>query len=253
LIRHDPNESAQHIGTTDVDIVIDFEMIAEVDAYRRLEENLKAMNFKRGTNEEGHAQNHSWRAQIDDGISVVIDLLCDAPEEEGRRIARVPGEKALSAIRIAGTHLALHDFITVELTAELLGERGVATEHVKVANIVPFIVLKALAYDDRAEQKDAYDIVYCMMNYGDGGPDDVATQFRSALERWTDEPLLSRAVEVLRDRFASDETVLGYRKDGPVSYASFLTWPHQPDENARRQRDAAGVIERFLERLDDGG
>lgn len=254
LIPPGPGDDAPfpHVGTTDVDVVLDFQFLTEVHAYRTLVENLKSLGFERGANEAGNPQHHSWRYRVEEGISVVIDLLCDVPEEGGRRVAQVPGETALSAIRVPGAHLALEDYRVVAITAELLGARGVATEDVNVTNIVPFLILKSLAYDDRMEEKDAYDIVYCLSYYGDRGPADVAQEFRQALARWPEEPLLSQCVDVLRSRFATDEQTPGYRKDGPRSYARFRTRVANPTLNVQRQRDAAAVVEEFL-RLVAGG
>ena len=238
-----------HAGTTDVDLVLDLQVLASVAAYRRLEQNLKALGFVRGTNDEGRVQHFSWRRPVGGGVTVVVDLLCDADLGEGGQIADLPGERRLSALKIPGAHLVVEDHVEVELTATLLDERGVATETVRVANIVPFIVLKALAYEDRFEEKDAYDLVYCLMHFG-RGPEDVAAQFAERLARWPGEPLLPRAVEILRARFASDERTAGARKDGPISYARFLADPGRRDLDARHRQDAAAVVELFLRSLD---
>lgn len=209
LIPRLPDSSLPpHAGTTDVDIVLDLAVLAEVEAYRKLEQNLKAMGFVRGINEEGHTQHHSWRRPVGNGITVVIDLLRDAPVEEGGEVAPLPGERRLSALKIPGAHLVTQDYVQVELTGELLDERGVATETVRVAGVVAFLVLKALAYDDRA-------------------------------------------VEVLRRRFASDDRTPGARKDGPVSYARFLSDPGRTELAARHRADAASVVEQFLSRLNE--
>jgi len=244
-----PSVPPPHAGTTDVDLVLDLEVLATVDAYRRLEQNLRALGFERGRNDEGRVQHFSWRKPIGGGVTVVVDLLCDAALAEGGQVAELPGERRLSALKIPGAHLVIADHVEIDLTAILLDERGVATETVRVANIVPFIMLKALAYEDRFEEKDAYDLVYCLMYYG-GGPEDVAAQFAERLQRWPDEPLLARAIEVLRTRFASDEQTPGARKDGPISYARFLADPGRRDLDARNRQDAAAVVEQFLRALD---
>lgn len=141
------------------------------------------------------------------------------------------------------------DYIEVRLTVPLLDERGEAAEAVRVANDVPFVVLKALAYEDRFEEKDAYDLVYCLMHFG-GGPSDVAAQFADRLECWPDEPLLPRALHILRRRFVSDDRIPGLRKDGPISHARFLADPGRSDLDVRRRRDAAEVVEIFLDAVD---
>ncbi len=244
-------EIPRHAGTTDVDLVLDLEVLATVQAYRRLEQNLRALGFERGMNEEGRPQHFRWRKPCGGGVVVVVDLLCDAGADRGGSIAELPGERRLSALRIPGAHLVSEDHVEVELTAELLDGRGSAIEHVRVANIVPFIVLKAVAYEDRFEEKDAYDLIYCLMYYA-GGPVDVAVAFADRLVRWREEPLIQRALEILRARFASGEQAPGARKDGSVSYARFLADPGRPDLDARRRQDAAAVVEAFLRHLGQG-
>jgi hypothetical protein len=248
--RPDADHAAPpHAGTTDVDLVLDLLLLATVEAYRRLEQNLKALGLERGTNDEGRAQHFSWRKPVGGGVTVVVDLLCDAADPaEGGQVAELPGERRLSALKIPGAHLVTRDYVEVEITAPLLDERGVATEVVRVANVVPFVVLKALAYEDRFEEKDAYDLVYCLTYYGDG-PAAVAAQFVDRLRRWPDEPLLRRALAILRDRFATDERTAGARKDGPISYARFLADPGRRGLDARHRQDAAAVVEVFLDAM----
>ncbi len=251
LIRRDPEDihTPLHAGTTDVDLVLDLDVLATVEAYRRLEQNLKALGFERGTSDQGQAQHFSWRKPVGGGVTVVVDLLCDAAPEEGGRVVELAGERRLSALKIPGAHLVGRDYVEVELSAELLDERGVATETVRVAGVVPFLALKALAYEDRFEEKDAYDLVYMLMHYR-GGPPDIAAAFADRLVRWPDEPLLGRALQILRARFASDERADGARKDGPISYARFLADPGRRDLDARHRQDANAVMELFLREVD---
>lgn len=238
-----------HAGTTDVDLLLDLGVLATIEAYRRLEQNLKAMGFERGRNDEGQAQHHSWRKPVSERVTVVVDLLCDAPAATGAQITDLPGERRLKALGIPGAHLTVEDHVVVELTAERLDGGGVTTESIQVAGIVPFVVLKALAYADRAERKDAYDLIYCLMHYGDG-PASVAAAFRERLADPSSDPLIQRAVDILRTRFASDPATRGYRKDGPTDYARFRTNPGQPELDPRHRRDAANVVEQLLASLD---
>ena len=154
-------------------------------------------------------------------------------------------KKRVSALGIPGAYLVIEDFIEVKLTEELLDERGVATEMVRVANIVPFLALKALAYDNRLEEKDAYDIVYCLTHYPTG-PEGVAEAYAASLLLLPGDPFLARALEILRSRFVTDGKTEGYRKDGPVSYARFLADPGRTSLNMVNQRNAAAVMDVFL-------
>ena len=242
-------EPPLYVGTTDVDLVLDLAVLSEVEAYRRLEQNLRALGFERGTNDDGQAQHFSWRKPVGEGVTVVVDLLCDAELVEGGRVVSLAGERRLSALKIPGAHLAIQDSVSVEITASLLDERGDATETVQVAGIVPFVVLKALAYEDRFEEKDAHDLIYCLMHYG-SGPTDIAPRFAASMLTAPDEPLFQRALDIITSRFASDDQVRGERKDGPTSYARFLTDPGRRDLDARRRQGAAAVVEAFLESVD---
>lgn len=84
LIPSPVAEATPHAGTTDVDIVLDLNLLASVQAYRTLEQNLKGLGFVRGTNEEGQRQHHSWRKPIDAVVTIIVDLLCDTGSEQDR-------------------------------------------------------------------------------------------------------------------------------------------------------------------------
>lgn len=235
-------DNAGPVPTMDIDLVFDIEILSNIEAYSDIEANLVRTGFSRATNESGRPQHFRWTKTIEEGNTVIVDLLCDVKATPGRPVAV---EQRLSALAIPGAHLAIMDFVGVEITAELLDGRGSATEIARVANITPFVVLKALAYDDRAEQKDAFDLIYCLENYP-GGPNGVAGQYRQRMKEWPEESQLPRALEILRDRFVGDDTARSYRLDGPTSYAQFLTTLGQHEFDLRRQRDAAAIVQRFL-------
>lgn len=232
-----------HVGTTDVDLVLDLEVLAGLETYRRLEQELLRLGFERGANDDGQAQHFRWRKPVDNGIVIVVDLLSEAPVEQGERVVKI--ERGVSALGLPGAHLVCADYVEVPLTADLLDEKGIATEIVRVANIVPFIVLKAVAYDRRAEEKDAYDLIYCLENFP-GGPGGVGAMFGERRRDRPDEPLFQRALDILRDRFATDDRTPGARKDGPVSYARFRTELGRSEMDARHRQNAAAAVEVFL-------
>lgn len=51
LVKSRPPAVPPHAGTSDVDVVIDLRILATVDAYRSLEDNLKRMGFELSENE----------------------------------------------------------------------------------------------------------------------------------------------------------------------------------------------------------
>ena len=234
-------DAEPHVGTTDVDLVLSLEVMADLDAYRRLEQNLKRLGFERGRNEEDKFQHFSWWKREQDRV-VVVDLLCDNGDgHPGGRAVPLPGERSLSALQLPGGHLVEHDHVAIPITADMLDDLGQATVTVRVAGIVAFLVLKALAYEDRFEEKDAYDIIYCLLQYPDGGTG-VARAFDAYIRQHPDDAFVSQALGILRARFVSEGPISGIDKDGPKSYARFLTNPGHPQNVIRDRRLATRAM-----------
>lgn len=162
LVPGRPPEVPQHAGTLDVDIVVDILILEDTEAYKTLEENLRKIGFDNATNRSGQKQSWRWKITLDDGNTVVLELLADRSEIVGGKVKPLPTEGNISALNVPHSSMVfdLHD--STNVTAELLGGEGVTTETIRYANIVSFVCLKALAFEDRAERKDAHDLVYLL-------------------------------------------------------------------------------------------
>ena len=64
------------------------------------------------------------------------------------------------------------DFVERELEGERLDEGGMSKVTVRVANFLTYTVLKILAFQDRHENKDAYDLVFTLLSAEDD-PEEV--------------------------------------------------------------------------------
>jgi hypothetical protein len=135
-----------------------------------------------------------------------------------------------------------------EIRAELLGDGGVAVEPVKHADLVSFTCLKAFAFDQRFERKDAHDLIYCIEHAPDGLESAAAT-FREAAAGKHGE-VIRKSLSILRRRFISEDDVEGYRKDGPLAVARFErgegTEPELREARVLRQREVSDLVERLL-------
>lgn len=114
-----------------------------------------------------------------------------------------------------------------------------------------FLVLKALAFDDRAENKDAADLVHVMRYAGD--LEWVAEQFRLRRGEGKHAKAVDSALDALRLRFCGAAGVEGHLRDGPVACARFM---HGSDEDLSEmrileQRRISGMVAEFL-RLVEG-
>jgi hypothetical protein len=117
--------------------------------------------------------------------------------------------------------------------------------------LVSFTCLKAFAFDDRFERKDAHDLIYCIEHSAEG-MDAVAETFR-AERLGKHSSVVKRALEILRVRFATSGDSEGYRKDGPVAVARFELGeseePEQREARVLRQRQVSYVIDQLLKQI----
>ena len=128
---------------------------------------------------------------------------------------------------------------------------GNVVEVVRHADLVSFTCLKAFAFDQRFERKDAHDLIYCI-EQAEGGLDGAAYMFREALEGKRG-AVIWDCLSILRNRFAGDGEVEGYRNDGPVAVARFELGEGddagQREARLLRQREVNSVMENFLGRI----
>lgn len=248
LVKARPPDVPAHAGTQDVDIVIDLQILADTEAYHTLEDNLHKLGFERATNEKGQKLSWRWQTRTEHGALMVLEFLADAPEIAGGKVQPLPTEGRISALNIPHSSIVFDLHQVTEIRAELLGDGGITTETVKHANLVSFTCLKALAFDQRFERKDAHDLVYCI-EHAPEGLDAAGAAFRDALAgKHCD--VVRESLSILRRRFVQEEKVDGFRKDGPVAVAQFEKGQgDEPDlREARllRQREASDLIERLL-------
>jgi hypothetical protein len=197
-----------HCGTMDVDLGVSL-AVADAKTYETIRVALTdRLGFEPGRNPAGREQCHSFTRTIS-GIPVSLDFL--TTQYGGPRTLVRAVERSLSAIQVEGLGLALTTPLRVTIRGiSLSGAKTVET--VSVCRPVPFVVLKALAFEKRRERKDVYDLVYVLRYYQDG-PSSLAAE-ATAEERSAES--FAHAVESLRTRFETPE------HDGPVAYADFM-------------------------------
>ncbi|MBN8455441.1 antitoxin [Accumulibacter sp.] len=255
LVPTRPPAVPAHAGTMDVDIVIDLQILADTQAYQTLEENFKKLGFERSVNDMQQKLSWRWQTKTEHGAVMVLELLADAPEIAGGRVQALPTAGTISALNIPHSSIVFDQYQVTEIQAELLGDNGVATEQVRHANLLSFTCLKALAFDQRNERKDAHDLVYCI-EHAPGGADVAAEALRKELEgKHAD--VVRASLAILRTRFVSDDKTEGHRKDGPVSVAKFELGEGdnegRRDARVLRQREVSDLIERLLRQIEPAG
>ncbi len=241
LIGQLPEGARAHVGTTDVDLIIGLALGDETpETYRTLQNNLEKANFKQ------KEPSFRWARDVE-GVTVLVEFLCETDEVEPGRIFRPKGEftgSRLGAFNVRGAHLVRDDFIERDIEGERLDGGGHSRVTVRVANVASYTVLKILAFQDRHENKDAYDLVFTVLNY-EGGPPAAGSAARSSAV--AQHPQVDEALALLEERFRDA------RDDGPNAYALFLAAPNDDEERARLRQEAVATVREFLRGFRDAG
>jgi len=177
IVGNLPEGARPHVGTTDVDLVIGLAVEGESsEAYRTLENNLKKAGFKAESS-------FRWSKNVE-GMTAIVEFLCETDQVEPGKIFK-PKEgtgSGLGAFNVRGARLVTRDYVEREIEADRLDDGGRSKVIVRVANILSYTVLKILAFQDRHENKDSYDLIYCLLNFGEGPEEAGRSAAHSAIE-----------------------------------------------------------------------
>ncbi len=117
----------------------------------------------------------------------------------------------------------------------------------RFADVPAFVILKALALDQRQERKDAADLIH-VIQYS-GSVKDVAALFVERIRSEQHPEAMQDGLAALARRFADDVHGEGYEKVGAVAYAHFHGGDDE-DELVGRQRFAAGLVQSLLAEIE---
>ncbi len=198
------NATRPHVGSMDIDLAIDHRKVND-QGYRTIQELLLSHGYTPGR--QPHVFIRTVAGPSGD-IDVEVDLLAGeyGGTGKGRRHQRVQG---ITAHKARGCDLAFDLAAQVHLEGLLPGG-GRDKVTLRVAGIVPFLIMKGMAMADRLKSKDAWDIYYCLQEYP-GGLDAIVDEFRPQLAHG----LVREGLEKIAAQFASERHV------GPKSVADF--------------------------------
>jgi len=239
-----PPDIPVHSGTSDVDIVLNLEVLATGDEYVSLADQLKTRGFSRLV-KEGKPSSWQWCRKVDEHVEVVVELLRDAGDEQPGRPVSVSGEQ-VSALTIKHAGIVHDWFKEKRIGAPLLDEKGVSVDIVRFADVPAFVILKAIALNQREENKDAADLIH-VVRYA-GSLEHVAGLFIERIRSGQHSEAIDAGLAALKNQFGDDEFAEGYEKVGAVAYAQFHGG--DDDEVAGLQRYAAGLIQGLLAEID---
>ena len=233
LVGRLPDGARAHVGTADVDLIIGLALGDEApETYRTLHNNLKSAGFKQTQ------PSFRWSRTVD-GAVVYVEFLCETDQTDPGTIYRPKGGTGskVGAFNVRGAQLVTRDYVERSIEGDRLDAGGRSAVTVRVAGLLPYTVLKILAFQDRHENKDAYDLVFVILNHG-GGPS--AAGRASAASPIAGDPQVTEAIDLLSARFVDAD------HDGPHAYAKFLAAVGDDEAKARLRNEAVAAINRYL-------
>ena len=203
--------------------------LLDKEGYREISQRLAGAGFHPDSSSSGNPTPQRWVVTSDQD-DVCVEFLIAPPNDEqtGGKIFHL--EDRFAAIVTPGLELAFSDREQIRLHGKTL-QGDLIERHLWVCGPGAFVVLKALAYNNRGEPKDAYDIFYLLQNY-ERGVSAIAGRIRPHLAN----KQVRNALQILERDFAS----LDHK--GSRDVARFITGAL--DENL--QSDAEALIRQLV-------
>jgi hypothetical protein len=231
LIDQDtPNSSIEpHVGTLDLDIGLQVALLEE-ERYKTLSERLRQAGFINEQNDNRQPLRQRWCCSQS---QIAIDFLIapTLPDDRGGKLRHL--EQDFAAIIAPGLQTAFVDRQQIHLKGHTIFHKQ-AEREIWVCGPGAYIVLKALAFTNRGENKDAYDLYYVLKYYGDDIEDIIP-----AFHMIQTTPDAQLAISVLERDFTDHQQI------GPRRVAMFLTG----GVDMKIQQDVVGYISMFLEKI----
>lgn len=226
------NKSAPYTGSMDVDVAINHKSIDDA-GYRNIQELLTGAGYS-----QGHQPFIYLRTVIIDGreIEVQVDLLSGVYDGTGRS-HRHQQAAGIMARKVKGCDVVFDIPANEKEIEGILPNGGLDSVSVRIASVVPFIVMKGIALDERIKEKDAWDIYYYISNYPDG-LDGIIKEFSPFLEN----KLVQDGLQKLNKHFKTLDNI------GPKFVADFEEISDR-EERERIQRDAFEKVDYLLSKL----
>ena len=151
-----------HAGTRDLDMALALPILS-TERYQALRDRLQGAGFAPDVNRQGNPTFQRWVTTS--GRPIQVDFLIPPSLDEDRGGSLRHIETDLAAVVTPGLDLAFLDRRWITLSsATPSGEQ--ATRSIPVCGPGAFTVLKALAFGNRGENKDAYDLFYVWRGVG---------------------------------------------------------------------------------------
>lgn len=224
--------TAPHVGSIDIDLLLDHRTLQD-PAYKTIKKLLAERGYREGEQPFIFYREITINGRI---IPVEVDFL-GAEYKGSSKKHRTQKAQDIKIRKARGSDLAFEQPVEISISGTL-PEGAEDNVRVRVASIVPFLVMKSQALNDRLKEKDSWDIYYCLVNYP-GGIDAIAGEFKKLLGN----KLVKEAFSILRDKFSSVKSL------GPMHVIAFENII-DPQEQERVRRDVYERVSLLLKMLE---
>jgi hypothetical protein len=224
-----PQSQDSHVGSIDVDLALNHRQLTE-SGYRTISEILSRSGYL-----QDKQQPFIFRKEVR-GQIVKVDFLAGEYGGTGKS-HRTQKILEMRPRKARGCDLAFEIPPVKKVMRGKLPDGALDEVQVQISSVVPFLIMKGMAMEDRRKAKDAYDI-YFVIQYYPGGLDEVVKAFEPYLKM----PLVQEGLRKIAGKFASINHV------GPRDVADFYD-PQDPEERTLHQRDAYEKIDYLLKKL----
>jgi hypothetical protein len=226
----------KHLGTTDVDLLIDFQVAAHKDL-GPVEQALTRINFSPQAGDKG------WRwISSALGAPIKLEFLCELDDKPAGSIVRPIGCKLLGAVNLRGTGHVREDWHVEKMTGTLPGGETVTVE-ARVAGLCGYLLAKATAVRERGEQKDFYDFAYVLIFNRLGGPAQAARALKEG--KLADRLKLMKTVwREVAERYGAHD------RAGATGYAAQAVLADPTADGSQKRLDAVAAVKEFLKALE---
>lgn len=237
LTRGQNPPAPNHLGTTDVDILLAMHVIPELDL-GPVETALEKLGFA------PDGEGWRWRGPVRER-TMKIEFLCDLESEKEHEVIRPPGCARLAAKNLRGTGYVSRDWAWETVTATLPDGREVSAE-ARFARLGGYLLSKCVAARTRGADKDFYDLAYVLLHNRAGGPGEAAASLvrgplRDAI------PALRLQLLEIGERYRTPNAI------GPTRYAEQARLVDPELDEAELRADAVAAVGEFLAGLEEAG
>jgi len=228
-----PDADEPHIGSIDVDLALDAAKLKDGRYAELIKLLLDTKRYRAGE------KNFQLVVAVDlkDGekpVQVEVEFL--APKEVKLKKNKPKLLADFRVLQVEACSEAFHNPVELKIPGQNV--RGATnTVRLRVASLADFLVMKAHAIGGRDKPKDTYDFCYCLEQLP-AGMDKLAEDWKKRAR----EKNIARAVEILREKFASVEAF------GPQQLVEFHSAP-DADTQAMQARQAYELVQKFLSLL----